>query len=68
MREFFSVNEVAKLLNISHSAVLYHIRTGNLKAEQVGKIYIISKDEFADFLKNQKNKSRRKKSDDLSLF
>lgn len=68
MREFFSVNEVARLLNITNSAVLYHIKSGNLKAEQVGKIYIISKDDFADFLKNQKNKGRRKKGEDLSLF
>jgi len=68
MREFFSVNEVAKLLDVSHSAVLYHIKSGNLKAEQVGKIYIIAKDDFADFLKIQKNKTKRKKREDLSLF
>jgi len=51
MKEFFSVEEVAKLLDISHSGVLYHIRSGNLKAQQVGKIYIISKEDFGDFLK-----------------
>ncbi len=68
MREFFSVKEVAKLLDVSHTAVLYHIKSGNLKAEQVGKIYIIAKDDFADFLKTQKNKSKRKKEEDLSLF
>lgn len=68
MREFFSVKEVAKLLNISHSAVLYHIKSGNLKAVQVGKIHIISKDDFADFLKSQKNKPKRKRGEDLSLF
>ncbi len=60
MKEFFSVEEVAKLLDISHSGVLYHIRSGNLKAQQVGKIYIIAKEDFGDFLKQQKE--GRKKS------
>ncbi|MCS7054183.1 MAG: helix-turn-helix domain-containing protein [Ignavibacterium sp.] len=68
MREFFSVNEIAKLLNVSHSAVLYHIKAGNLKSNQVGKVHIISRDDFADFLKSQKNKSKKKKYEDLSLF
>jgi excisionase family DNA binding protein len=68
MREFFSVKEVAKLLDVSHTTVLYHIKSGNLQAEQVGKIYIISKDDFADFLKVQKNKPKRKRGEDLSLF
>jgi excisionase family DNA binding protein len=68
MREFFSVNEVAKLLNVSNAAVHYHIKSGNLKAVQVGKIYIIAKEDFADFLKTQKNKSKKKKEEDLSLF
>lgn len=71
MREFFSVQEVAKLLNVSHSAVLYHIRSGNLKAEQVGKIYIIAKEDFGDFLKSQqkkKEKKSKKKPDEPLLF
>ncbi|MEP0862261.1 MAG: helix-turn-helix domain-containing protein [Ignavibacterium sp.] len=69
MREFFSVQEVAKLLNVSHSAVLYHIRSGNLKAEQVGKIYIIAKEDFGDFLKeHKKEKKSKKKPDEPLLF
>lgn len=71
MREFFSVQEVAKLLNVSHSAVLYHIRAGHLKAEQVGKIYIIAKEDFGDFLKSQqkkKEKKTKKKPDEPLLF
>ena len=61
MREFFSVEEVAKLLGISHSGVLYHIRSGKLKAQQVGKIYIIAKEDFGDFLK--KHRDGKKKTD-----
>lgn len=68
MREFFSVREVSNLLNVCHSTVLYHIKIGKLKAVQVGKIYIIAKEDFADFLKLQKNNRKRKKTEDLSLF
>ena len=59
MKEFFSVEEVSKLLNISHSGVLYHIRSGNLKAQQVGKFYIISREDFGDFLKQQKETKKK---------
>ncbi len=60
MKEFFGVKEVAKLLNISRSTVLYHIKSGHLHAQQVGRIYIISKEDFGDFLK--KHREPKKKS------
>jgi excisionase family DNA binding protein len=63
MKEFFSVQEVANLLDISHSGVLYHIRSGKLKSHQVGKIYIISKEDFGDFLK--KHRESKKKTKDI---
>ena len=59
MKEFFSVEEVAKLLNLSHSGVLYHIKTGKLKASQVGKIHIISKEDFGDFLKHNREEKKK---------
>ncbi len=62
MKEFFSVQEVAKLLDISHSGVLYHIRSGKLKAQQVGKIYIISKDDFGNFLKKHREPKKKTKN------
>ena len=62
MKEFFSVQEVAKLLDISHSGVLYHIRSGKLKAQQVGKIYIISKEDFGDFLKKHRETKKKVKA------
>ena len=55
MKDFFSVHEVAKLLN-----VLYHIKTGKLKATKVGKIYIISQEDFGDFLKHHKEEKKKK--------
>jgi excisionase family DNA binding protein len=60
MKELFSVQEVAKLLDMSHSGVLYHIKNGSLKSTQVGKVYIIKKEDFADFLKEQKKEKEKK--------
>ena len=68
MKELFSVQEVAKLLDMSHSGVLYHIKNGSLKTTQVGKIYIISKEDFADFLKVQKKEKKTKKKNDEPLL
>lgn len=69
MKDLFSVQEVAKLLDMSHSGVLYHIKNGTLKSTQVGKIYIITKEDFADFLKEKKKeKNTKKKSDEPLLF
>lgn len=71
MKELFSVQEVAQLLDMSHSGVLYHIKNGSLKSTQVGKIYIITKEDFADFLKEQKKekeKKSKKKPDEPLLF
>ena len=65
MKDLFSVQEVAKLLDMSHSGVLYHIKNGTLKSTQVGKIYIITKEDFADFLKEKKAK---KKPEEPLLF
>jgi excisionase family DNA binding protein len=68
MKDFFSVQEVAKLLDMSSSGVLYHIRNGTLKSTQVGKIYIITKDDFADFLKEQKKEKKPKKKPEEPLL
>ncbi len=69
MKEFFSVQEVAKLLDMSHSGVLYHIKNGSLKSTQVGKVYIIKREDFADFLKEHKKGKKTKKSlDQPGLF
>ncbi len=59
MKEFFSVEEVAKLLEITHSGVLYHIKNQKLKAHQVGKIYIITKEDFGDFLKRHREGKKK---------
>jgi excisionase family DNA binding protein len=67
MKEFFSVLEVSKLLDLSRSSVLNYIRSGKLKAVQVGKIYIISKENFGEFLKDQKNKKKHPKQNQTTF-
>lgn len=67
MKEFFSVLEIADILKISRSAVLYDIKTGKLKATQVGKIYIITKEDFGEFLKDQKEKKRKRGNNQTKL-
>ncbi len=67
MKELFSVIEVAKLLKLSRSSVLYYIKAGKLKAIRVGKIYIISQEDFGEFLKNHKSKKKSKKQNQTSL-
>ena len=62
MKELFSVQEIAKLLDISHSGVLYHIKAGKLRAQQVGKIYIITKDDFGDFLRKHREPKKKIKA------
>ncbi len=62
MKELFSVSDIAKLLDVSHTTILYYIKTGKLKATQVGKVYIITLDDFGDFLKNHRSGKRHKDS------
>lgn len=67
MKEFFSVLEIADILKISRSAVLYNIKAGKLKATRVGKIYIVTREDFGEFMKDQKEKKRRFGNNQTSL-
>ena len=60
-KEFFTVRELADILNISRIAVFKKIQKGEIKAEKVGRTYIIFKkdlhgiitDELTDKLKKE---------------
>jgi excisionase family DNA binding protein len=67
MKEFFSVLEVSKLLNVSRSSVLNYIKSGKLKADQVGKIHIISRENFGEFLKEQNTRKKHIKENQTTL-
>ena len=45
MKELFSVSDAAKVLKISRVAVLKKIKLGHIKAEKVGRNFIIEKEE-----------------------
>ncbi len=67
MKEFFSVLDVSKLLKVSRSSVLYYIKGGKLRATQVGKIYVIAKEDFGEFLRERKSKKKHVKENQTSL-
>jgi excisionase family DNA binding protein len=67
MKEFFSVIEVAKLLKLSRSSILYYIKAGKLKATRVGKIYIISQEDFGEFLQDHKSKKKKKRQKEATF-
>lgn len=67
MKNFFSVSEIAEILKVSRSSVLYYIKSEKLTATRVGNIYVISREDFGDFLKNSKDKKKKDKYD-LNLF
>ncbi|MFH0854741.1 MAG: helix-turn-helix domain-containing protein [bacterium] len=46
IKEFYSISELAELLHISRQAVLKKIKNGQIKAEKVGRAYIIHKNEL----------------------
>ncbi len=58
MKEFFSVQEIAKLLNLSRSTILYYINAEKLKAVRVGKVYVISRENFGNFLKEHRHSKK----------
>ena len=53
LREFLTVDEVAKELRVNRRTVMRWIRTGYLPALQVGKNYRISKSDYQEFLKSR---------------
>ena len=50
MNEFLSTSQVAKILNVSRIAVFKKIRNGEIKAEKIGRNYVIQKDEVSKAL------------------
>lgn len=53
IKNYYSIQELADLLNISRQAVLKRINNGQIKAEKVGRNFIIQKDDIKDFLSTE---------------
>jgi excisionase family DNA binding protein len=53
LREFLTIDEVAKELRVNRRTVMRWIKSGKLPALQVGKNYRISKTDYQRFLSEQ---------------
>lgn len=60
-KDFLSTAEVAKLLGISRVAVFNKIKNGEIKAQKVGRSYVISRAELSAVLKLVLSPERKKK-------
>ena len=49
-KQFYSVAEVAEMLGISRIAVFKKIKVGQIKAQKVGRSYIILKEDLMEVL------------------
>ena len=49
-KEYFTTNELAKLLGISHVAVYKKIKNKQIKAQKIGRNFIIFKKDIDDVL------------------
>ena len=56
MRNYISVTEASQILKCTRQEVTRKIWRGFIKAEKVGKTYIIRKDEIARLKREQKKK------------
>ncbi len=52
-KPYFTVKEIAELLGLSRVAVFKRIQSGKIKAQKVGKTYIIEKAELGKVLRTQ---------------
>ncbi|HOB89993.1 MAG TPA: helix-turn-helix domain-containing protein [Candidatus Colwellbacteria bacterium] len=58
-KEFLSTTEAAKLLNISRVAVFKKIKSGDIKAERIGRNFVISKKDLPEILGTTLGEAKR---------
>ena len=64
-KQYISISELARLLGISHVAVWKCVKNGQIQAEKVGNMYVITDNEVVRVLgqkTNAKDKSRIEKA------
>lgn len=59
-KKYYSTTEVAHILRISRVSVFNRIRNGNLKAEKVGRNYIVSHEALLEALGKSLGREREK--------
>ena len=65
-KQYYTVMELAKILGISRIAVFKKIKKGQIKAEKIGRNFVISKKETAGVL-NESLTNEQKKTIDLAV-
>ncbi len=63
MSEYVSASEAAKLLGISRIAVFKKIQNGQIKAEKVGRNYIIKLDDLGQIFKEKISNEKKQTID-----
>lgn len=58
-KKYFSTTEAAKIIGISRIAIFKKIKVGTLPALQVGRNFIIEKQDLLNLLKKQAKKEER---------
>lgn len=49
-QKYLTISELAKMLGISRQAVLKKIKNNQIKADKIGKFYVIPKDSWSDLI------------------
>ncbi len=62
-KEFFTTRELADLLNLSRITIFNWIKKGKIKAQKVGKSYIIPRSELRDFLSEELSAKKKAEID-----
>ena len=52
-KQYTTISELAKILGISHVAVWKRIKKGQIKAEKIGNIYVITDKEVNNILRKK---------------
>ena len=59
-QKYFTVTELAKILGISRVAVFKKIKSGEIKAEKIGHMFVIPKNEFEVILGKTLSKEQKR--------
>ena len=58
-KNYYSTSEVARILRISRISIFNRIRKGRIKAERVGRNYIVSKENLIEALGKSVGKEKK---------
>jgi excisionase family DNA binding protein len=59
-RQYFSTSEIANILGVSRIAIFKKIKTGALKAQKIGRNYMVTREELESALGHFVSESRKK--------